>query len=300
MEHIPVLLDRVMEYLESIENPQVIVDATLGLGGYSERILSRYNKTLILGIDQDTRALQKAKERLEGFNERILFHHGNFSDLKSIADCHKLVADAVVMDLGVSNMQLVDEARGFSYMKEGPLDMRMDQRSKGATSPTAAEVVNSSSEKELEDIFRIYGEERYARLISRGIVEYRNRRGSIDTTTQLVESIRESLPQPVQRKMGKHPARRVFQALRIFVNRELESLEKGLRGALDICEKGGLIIVISYHSLEDRIVKTQFREWKAEKIGEIRTKKPIKPTEQEIEGNYKARSAKLRVFRKAS
>lgn len=300
MEHIPVLLDKVMEYLECIQEPGVVVDATLGLGGYSEKILSRYGQTIILGIDQDKRALDEAKERLSGFNDRIIFHHGNFRDLKSIAESHKILPEAVVMDLGVSNMQLVDETRGFSYMKEGPLDMRMDQRLQDDIGLTAAEVVNSYSEKELEDIFRNYGEERFARLIARGIVDHRNRLGAIETTLQLVESIRGSLPQPVQRKMGKHPARRVFQALRIFVNQELESLEEGLRGALDICQKGGLILVISYHSLEDRIVKTQFREWKAAKTGEILTKKPVIPTEKEVEENYKARSAKLRVFRKAS
>jgi len=298
MEHLPVLIDRVIEFLDLLENPRFIVDATLGLGGYTEAILSKYPEVSVLGIDQDTVAIDKARDRLKDLASRVTFHHGNFRDLERIFQEWGKEADCVIFDLGVSNMQLVDGDRGFSYMKEGPLDMRMDRKSPGDADLTAAEVVNSYSAEEMTDIFRTLGEERYSRLIARGIVKYRQQNGDIRTTSELVNAIRTTLPQPVQRKMGKHPARRVFQALRIYVNQELEALEQGIDGSIKVCGDGGLIIAVSYHSLEDRIVKKTFRGWRDLKKGKILTKKPIEPSEDEIERNYKSRSAKMRVFRK--
>ena len=298
MEHVPVLIDKIVEFLDLLENPRIIVDATLGLGGYTEAILSRYPEVSVLGIDQDAAAIERARNRLTDFASRVTFYHGNFRDLEMIFQEWGKEADCVIFDLGVSNMQLIDGDRGFSYMKEGPLDMRMDRKSPGETDLTAAEVVNSYSVEELADIFRSLGEERYSRLIARGIVEYRQEKDDILTTAELVNAIRTTLPQPVQRKMGKHPARRVFQALRIYVNQELEALEEGIDGSVKICGEGGLIIAVSYHSLEDRIVKKTFRGWRDLKKGKILTKKPIEPSEDEIERNYKSRSAKMRVFRK--
>jgi len=298
IEHLPVMINEVISYLESRGEIDVVVDSTLGLGGYSEQILKHFSGSTVLGIDQDIQAIRIATKKLEPYGERFIATHGNFSNIDDIVK--KNISgnvSAVVFDLGVSNLQLCMPGRGFSFMHEGPLDMRMDDTS-SENGITAWDVINKYEYKEMVRIFREYGEERHSSRIASGIVNYRMKHGEINTTTELVSVIREILPAPLQRKMGGHPARKVFQALRIFVNDEMSAIDKGLDGALSCCDVDGLIIVISYHSLEDRIVKHRFREWNRDHQGTIVTKKPVVPSNEEVTDNYKARSAKLRVFSK--
>ena len=288
------LLEEIISSLKGHECLRRVLDGTLGLGGYSEAVLASFPEARVWGVDQDEQALQMASERLRPFAGRFAAIHGNFSDLEEIAG-EGAPYDAVLFDLGVSNLQISDGERGFSFQYDGPLDMRMDQ----GLSVTAADIVNECPEKDLAEIFWKFGEERFSREIARGIVRFRQKEGKIRTTATLVAVIRDTLPAPVQRKMGGHPARRVFQALRIKVNDELEALSGGLRGAVSLSGPGGLILVVSYHSLEDRIVKHQYREWQTEGSGKIITKHPLLPGDAEVERNFKARSAKLRVFRMA-
>ncbi|WP_024822364.1 16S rRNA (cytosine(1402)-N(4))-methyltransferase RsmH [Aminobacterium mobile] len=295
VEHIPVMINEVVEHLKQIPVPRVIVDATLGLGGYAESILTQFPDVLLIGVDRDEQALSMARDRLAAFGDRVHYYLVPFSRLVSVLEKEKVTPDGVVFDLGVSNLQLSLPERGFSFQQDGPLDMRMES-SKEVEGLRASDVVNTFSEKDLADIFWKYGEERYSRRIASGIVRYRKENGQISTTAQLVEAIRASLPAPVQRKMGGHPARKVFQALRIFVNNELVELEEGLQAAIEKVADKGVIIVVSYHSLEDRIVKYAMRDWKNEGKGIILTRHPLIPTEKEIEENYKARSAKFRAF----
>ena len=288
------LLEEIISSLKGHECLRRVLDGTLGLGGYSEAVLASFPEARVWGVDQDEQALQMASERLRPFADRFAAIHGNFSDLEEIAG-EGAPYDAVLFDLGVSNLQISDGERGFSFQYDGPLDMRMDQ----GLPVTAADIVNECPEKDLAEIFWKFGEERFSREIARGIVRFRQKEGKIRTTATLVAVIRDTLPAPVQRKMGGHPARRVFQALRIKVNDELEALSGGLRGAVSLSGPGGLILVVSYHSLEDRIVKHQYREWQTEGSGKILTKHPLLPGDAEVERNFKARSAKLRVFRMA-
>ncbi len=297
IEHLPVLIEKVIYYLELLSSVDTVVDSTLGLGGYSEKILNHFETSRVIGIDQDLHAIDKAKERLSGFKERFIPIHGNFRDLPTLTQTVKDRISAVVFDLGVSNLQLTVAERGFSFQNEGPLDMRMDN-SASNEGLTAWDVINTYDSRELTKIFREYGEDRNASRIASGIVKYRQTKGRIDTTTELVAVIRSILPAPLQRKMGGHPARKVFQALRIYINQEISAIDQGLDGSLNCCGPGGMIIAISYHSLEDRIVKHKFKEWKTNGWGSILTKKPILPDDDEISSNYKARSAKLRVFQK--
>ncbi len=297
VEHIPAMLKEVIESLKNVESPQMIVDATLGLGGYAEEILNVFPATLLVGIDRDEQAISLAQKRLVSFAERVHIYNSPFSAIAIVLSNENAEPDGIVFDLGVSNLQLSSPERGFSFQNDGPLDMRMEGTS-GESGYSAAQIVNTFSEKELADIFWKYGEERYSRRIASGIVRFREKNGPIQRTFQLVEAIRSSLPAPVQRKMGGHPARKVFQALRIFVNDELQELEKGLQGALESLAPGGVIVVVSYHSLEDRIVKYAMKDWKTSDHGDLLTRRPLKPSEEEVEKNYKARSAKLRAFRK--
>lgn len=296
-EHVPVLLEKVISYLEVLARVDTVVDATLGLGGYSEKILDHFKDCRVVGIDQDLHAIEKAKERLSMFEERFTSVHGNFRDIPTLVEIIEGNISAVVFDLGVSNLQLTVPERGFSFQFDGPLDMRMDN-STNNQELTAWDVINTYDFREMARIFRQYGEERNASRIASGIVRHRQAKGSIETTTELVAVIRSILPAPLQRKMGGHPARKVFQALRIYVNQEISAIDEGLDGALTCCEQGGIIIAISYHSLEDRIVKHKFREWSRSGNGIILTKKPVLPDDTEIASNYKARSAKLRAFQK--
>lgn len=296
-EHVPVLAEEVLEALRPWENVRVAVDGTLGLGGHSGYILSRCINSFIIGFDQDPYARREAQSNLSRFEGRFEIVADNFRHIEKLKERAGWEgASAVLLDLGVSNMQLTDFERGFSFQGDGPLDMRMDAAEGTNSTLTAKEILDNGSVRELTEIFRNYGEEQYAYQIARGIVRNRERGESPNTTAELVELIRKILPAPVQRKMGGHPARKIFQALRIAVNDEMHALEEALEGSLKILSPGGKLLTISYHSLEDRIVKTKFRKWQEEGLGEARPRKAITPSENEIETNYKSRSAKLRIF----
>lgn len=293
-EHIPVLLGRVLEEMP-LKKDALIVDGTLGLGGYSEAFLRHSPGWTVAGIDRDERAREIAQKKLAPFGNRFRILPGDFRNMKTLCQSAGITsADCVVLDLGVSNMQLVDGVRGFSFREDGPLDMRMDPDSGGTT---AAELVNGLSREALADIFRKYGEERFAWRIAGEIVSERAKK-AITTTSQLVEVIRRGIPAPVMRKMNGHPARKVFQALRIAVNDELGALEQGLNEAFELLADEGRLIVVTYHSLEDRIVKQQMKVWCSEGHGILNPRKGIVPDDAEIERNPKSRSARLRGFLK--
>jgi len=302
MTHEPVLLTRILDFLLAAgfaDKTARIADCTLGLGGYSEEILRVFPNAQVCAMDRDLRAVELSGARLLDYASRFKALHGNFGKVGKLLGGFAPF-DALVFDLGVSNMQLAEAERGFSFQNDGPLDMRMDPQDGGPRggNKTAADAVNALSADDLAEIFWVYGEERFSRRIARGIDERRKRVGPLKTTGELVELIREVLPAPVQRKMGGHPARRVFQALRIYVNDELGELESALASIKEISSPGALVAIVSYHSLEDRIVKHTFRAWeKEEKWGDVLTKHPVLPDSDEIERNYKARSAKLRIFR---
>lgn len=291
MHHTPVMIDEVIELIEQhapSRSHMRILDGTLGLGGYSLAMLERFSECSVTGIDRDTQALAFSRERLRAYEEagRFTAIHSDFGSLSGVNDAKD--CDVYVFDLGVSNMQLTSPERGFSFQNDGPLDMRMN-----TDSPiTAADVLRDSDEQTLARIFYGYGEERYSRQIAKAI---KHSASAITTTGELVNVIRSSLPQPVQRKMGVHPARRVFQALRIYINDEAGELER-LINSLPELSREALIIFVAYHSLEDRIIKHTFRKWQSDSLGKIITKHPLTPNEHEIISNYKARSAKLRAF----
>lgn len=296
MTHEPVLLSEAMEFLRpALEGNGCLkaVDGTLGLGGYAESILQAFTGTSLFGIDRDGDAIAHSERRLERFAPRFRAVHGSFGGIGDLLR-DEAPLNALVFDLGVSNMQLTEPERGFSFQHDGPLDMRMDPQ---GDAPTAAEVLAFQSAEALARIFWEYGGERYSRRIAARIESERRKGRQIETTGQLVALIRELLPAPVQRKMGIHPARRVFQALRIFVNDELGELESMLSALPGLAAKGCVVVIVSYHSLEDRIVKHRFRAWeKEEGRGTVLTRRPVLPGEEETERNFKARSAKLRAF----
>ena len=280
------MLAEVLSLIESYSHAKIL-DGTLGLGGYSHAMLERFPSAKISGVDRDPEAVKISCERLKIYGERfsaICKNFGNISEIDGLKDF-----DVLVFDLGVSNMQITIPERGFSFNIDGPLDMRMNPN---APTPTAAEILRDSDSQTLTEIFRVYGEERYAKLIASAVKRSHN---PINTTSELVAVIRDALPKPVQRKMGTHPARRIFQALRIYVNHETEELESLLRAIHDNCESA-LVIFVSYHSLEDRLIKHSFRDWHNEGRGRILTRHPLTPSQEEIERNYKARSAKLRAI----
>lgn len=297
IEHIPVLLEEVARLIEAGETPDYIVDATLGLGGYSERFLQEWVSCKVLGIDRDPMALERANQRLsrEVREGRFVGRESNFRQLAEVLDDLGWGRpDAVVFDLGVSNLQISLSERGFSFQEDGPLDMRM-----GRNGQKASDLLNTLSQEELRRLFRDYGEEPHAGSIARGIVAYRQYKGPIETTGDLVGVIRGILPAPLQRKMNRHPARRIFQALRIAVNDEIGSLRQGLEQAGETVKQTGCIVAVSYHSLEDRVVKHAFNEWETAGKGRRTPRKAIRPSDEEVERNYKSRSAMLRVFRMA-
>jgi len=285
--HRPVLLDEVLNYLRP-KPGQVILDATLGGGGHTKAILGRMEgKGLFLGIDQDEEAIRRVETQI-GPSTNVILTKLNFSELDQFLSKYEVKKlDAVLFDLGVSSFQLDSPKRGFGFMKEGPLDMRMDLESHKA----AKDFVNDLSQQELQDLFFKYGEERKAKEIARKIVASR-RQKPFSTTTQLRELVRSCYP---RRPFRIDPATRVFQALRIAVNNELKNLEQGLDKAIGYLACGGRIAVISFHSLEDRIVKHRFRREAGEGHFEILTKKVVRPTEEEMAANPRSRSAKLRV-----
>ena len=286
MYHEPVMLGEVLELIEEHSHSRIL-DGTLGLGGYSEEILKRFPSSSVLGIDRDPEALKFSRERLKDYSPRFTAVHKNFGAISEVEGVEDF--DVFVFDLGVSNMQITIPERGFSFNNDGPLDMRMNPES---DSLTAAEILRDSDMKTLAEIFRLYGEERYAGQIASAIKRSPN---PITTTSELVALIRDTLPQPVQRKMGTHPARRVFQALRIYVNNEAGELESLLRSLPEV-NNSALVIFVSYHSLEDRLIKHSFRQWQNDGKGKILTRHPLTPSQEETERNYKARSAKLRAF----
>lgn len=284
--HTSVLLTETLDLLAP-ERGGVFVDATLGMGGHSEALLARNSKLRIIGVDRDPYALEFAEERL---GTRIEYLQGNYSEL-GFLKAKKIIkaADGILMDIGVSSYQIDTPERGFSFSHDGPLDMRMDQ-DQGLT---AAVIVNSWPEHKLVDIFTKYGEERLAKKIAHAIVN--RRKVPFKTTKDLAELITEQY-HPSQRYKRPHPATRVFQALRIAVNEELEHLEKAIPEALLLLAPGGVLAIITFHSLEDRIVKYAFRG--AGEGYEILTKKPITPGRAEQVSNARSRSAKLRAIRR--
>ncbi len=292
-EHVPVLLDRVMAALP-LKDDALVVDGTLGLGGYSEAFLKNNPAWRVIGIDRDAKAREIATERLKDFGGRFTPLAGDYRTMKTLcAQSGIEKTDAVVLDLGVSNMQLTDGERGFSFREDGPLDMRMNQ----SAETSAAELVNTLSREELTEIFRKYGEERFAWSVAGEIVRSREKT-PVRTTFQLVELIRRGIPAPAMRKMNGHPARKVFQALRIAVNDELGALEQGMKEAFELLGEDGRLVIVTYHSLEDKLVKYQFREWCEEGLGILEPRKAEVPGEEEIERNPKSRSARLRGFHK--
>jgi len=305
--HRPVLLDQCIEAL-NIRPDGIYLDGTLGRAGHSGQIVRRLTTGRLLCVDRDQAALDAAQERLAPWLDRVTLVHSNFDQVDGILDRLSLPGvDGMLFDLGVSSPQLDDGSRGFSYMADAPLDMRMD-REEGVT---AADVVNTWSQEELRRIIAQYGEERYAPQIAGAIVRRRADK-PIATTLELVEIIKSAMPGKALREK-QHPAKRTFQAIRIAVNDELASVERMLRRAVPRLNRGGRLAVITFHSLEDRIVKTGLAEFArgctcppdfpvcvCGRTPDIKlvNKKPILPTEQEIEENPRARSAKLRVAEK--
>lgn len=299
-EHISVMLAEVLEAMKPWDEVRLVIDATLGLGGHSSEILKNCPGAELIGFDQDPQAREIANERLSVYEGRFEIVADNFRNIADLAERDGWQgASAAIFDLGVSNLQITEAERGFSFQEEGPLDMRMDCGENSENTLTAAEILSEWSIKEMTELFRNYGEDPFAYQIARGIVRNRENGGVLSTTGDLVTLIRQILPAPVQRKMGGHPARKIFQALRIAVNDEMAALDRALDGALKAAAPGGKIIVISYHSLEDRIVKKRFRNWAEQGLGEAKPRKALVPTAEEIEANFKSRSAKMRIFRVA-
>lgn len=304
--HLSVLLDEAVNNLLIRENG-VYVDGTLGGAGHSKEICERLSDTgTLIGIDRDEDAIAAAGKRLAPYGEKVRIVRGNYSEMPEILRQQGFdTCDGILLDLGVSSYQLDTAERGFSYMADAPLDMRMDRRE----TRTAADIVNEASERELTHIIRDYGEERFAANIAKHIVEARSR-DKIETTGELVSIIKASIPMKFQ-KTGGHPAKRTFQALRIELNGELTALSDSLDAMIDLLNDGGRICVITFHSLEDRIVKTAFRRNENpctcppdfpvcvcgnKSKGRVITRKPILPSDEEMEINSRAKSAKLRVF----
>ncbi|MBO8433989.1 MAG: 16S rRNA (cytosine(1402)-N(4))-methyltransferase RsmH [Tyzzerella sp.] len=303
--HISVLLNECIDSL-NIKPDGIYVDGTLGGAGHSYEICKRLTTGRLIGIDQDMNAINAATKRLEEFKDKVTLVHSNFSNVKEVFKNLGIEkADGFLLDIGVSSHQLDEAERGFSYMQDAPLDMRMDT----SRSLSAYEVVNEYSEKELNDIIFEYGEERWAKRIAEFIVAERKLK-PIETTFELVDIIKKAVPKGA-RKDGPHPAKRTFQAIRIEVNGELDVLKTAINDMVDLLNTGGRLSIITFHSLEDRIVKNEFRKQadpctcprefpvcmcnKVSK-GKVITRKPILPSEEELLENHRARSAKLRVF----
>lgn len=303
--HKPVLLDESIEAL-NIRAGGTYVDGTLGRAGHSREIVRRLDGGRLICIDRDLAAIAAARERLAPWMDRVTLVHSNFSELGEVLrQTEAGEADGMLFDLGVSSPQLDDASRGFSYMQDAPLDMRMDTRQK----MTARDIVNGYEEKELYRVIRDYGEDKFAKNIAKHIVTERGKR-PIETTGQLTEIVRRAIPMKYQKKSG-HPAKRTFQAIRIELNRELEVLRDSLDDMIELLNPGGRLCIITFHSLEDRIVKSAFKKnenpctcppdfpvcvcGKVSK-GSIVTKKPILPGKEEMEQNSRSKSAKLRIF----
>ncbi len=304
--HVPVLLDRVVALLApALQAPgAVMIDATLGLGGHTEAVLTRLPEARVIGIDRDTHALERSRERLAGFGDRVTFVHAVYDEIAEVLEELGLDhVDAVLFDLGVSSMQLDMRERGFAYAEDAPLDMRMND----TTGPTAADVLNEYPVGELTRILRSYGEEKFARRIAENIVREREKE-PFTRSARLVELIRDSIPAPA-RRTGGHPAKRTFQAIRIEVNDELSVLRRALPAAIDAIGVGGRVVVMSYHSLEDRMAKQAFVEVTRSEVPpdlpfvpegsepalRLVTRGSEKASESEIEENPRAASVRLRA-----
>ncbi len=307
-EHVSVLLEECLEGLH-IKPIGIYVDGTLGGAGHSSQICKRLSKEgHLIGIDQDNNALDVSRERLKNVNPQVSIVKSNFEQVDEVLDqlgIEKI--DGMLIDLGVSSHQLDEASRGFSYMQDAPLDMRMNQES----TYSAYEVVNTLSEEALHRLIRDYGEEKWAKRIAQFIVSEREKK-PIQTTFELVEVIKKAIPHGA-RKDGPHPAKRTFQAIRIEVNRELDIIEPTIRKVVSRLKVGGRLCIITFHSLEDRIVKQTFKQLEnpctcsrefpvciCGKMPEVKviSRKPILPTEEEVEVNPRSRSAKLRIIEK--
>ena len=303
-KHKPVMLEQCINGL-NIKKDGIYVDGTLGGAGHSKEILKRLsNKGLLIGIDRDEDALNAAKENLKEF-QNVIYVHNNHDNIKKILEELKIDnVDGILLDLGVSSYQLDERNRGFSYLGENELDMRMDKSQK----LTAKEVVNKYKEEDLANVIYEYGEERFSRQIAKNICRYRKEK-EIKTTKELVDIIEKSIPKKFQN--DGHPAKRTFQAIRIEVNNEIKPLYSTVLNSIDCLKPGGRLVIITFHSLEDRAVKNAYIEAKgkctcpkdlpycvcgAKSLGEIITKKPIIATDKEIEENSRSKSAKLRIF----
>ena len=294
ISHYPVMYREVIELIEPAKR-KVIVDCTLGMGGHAYKCLELMSKdSQLIGIDRDQQSLEIARSNLRNFDGRFTLLKGDFANIAKILDQLRIKSvDAFLFDLGVSSFQLNDPQRGFSFLKDGPLDMRMDQDA----FLSAYDLVNNLSQEELSGIFKKFGEERYARRIAQRLVEVRKNE-PVATTTQLARIIISALSAKFQH--GRiHPATRTFQSLRIAVNRELESLKEGLKTAISYLSQDGRIAVISFHSLEDRIAKHTFRDCQSQGVLRLITKKPLVASDLEKEENMASRSAKLRVGQQA-
>ena len=308
-KHISVLLNETVGGL-NIKPDGIYVDATLGGGGHAYEVCSQLNeKGRFIGIDQDAAAIEAAGKRLEKFADKVTIIRSNYCDIKArLNEIGVEKVDGIVIDLGVSSYQLDTADRGFSYRADAPLDMRMDQRQ----TTTAKDIVNDYSEAELFRVIRDYGEDRFAKNIAKHIVMEREK-GPILTTGQLNEVIKRAIPMKVQKTSG-HPSKRTYQAIRIELNKELDVLRDTLDTMIEMLNPGGRICIITFHSLEDRIVKSAFRKNEDPCIcpsnfpvcvcgrvskGKVITRKPILPSEEELEFNSRSKSAKLRIFERA-
>jgi 16S rRNA (cytosine1402-N4)-methyltransferase len=279
----------VLEFL-ALRQKGFYIDATLGVGGHAEEILERLHGGRLLGIDRDPRALDQARQRLDAFREKLIVLRGNFADIDTLHAASGLpAADGMLADLGMSSLQVDNPDRGFSFSRSGPLDMRMDPD----TEKTGEQLVNQSRESDLADMIFQLGEERHSRRIARAIVKAR----PIRTTTELAQVVSRAIPY----RAGLHqihPATRTFQALRLAVNKELENLEAFLGKALAVLAPGGRLVILSFHSLEDRMVKQAFQSWQRGGQARVLTRKVLRPSQEEVGVNPRARSAKLRAAEK--
>lgn len=305
-KHKSVLLEETIDSL-NIKPDGIYVDGTLGGGGHASQVCQRLNSQgRLIGIDQDGAAILAASQRLKEYEDKVLIVRSNYQGIKQVLkELGIQKADGIYLDLGVSSYQFDTAERGFSYRADAPLDMRMDLR----RTETAADIVNEYSEMDLYHIIRDYGEEKFAKNIAKHVVKARQEK-RIETTGELVEIIKAAIPMKM-RAVGGHPAKKTFQALRIEVNHELEVLENSIDTMIELLNQGGRLCIITFHSLEDRIVKQRFRENENPCVcppdfpvcvcgrtskGKVITRKPIIPTERETEENKRSKSSKLRVF----
>ena len=305
--HKSVLLNEVIESL-NIKADGYYVDGTLGGGGHALEVVKRLESGKLIGIDRDSDAIKAATQRLNDYINNVIIIRDNYVNIENILKRENIdKVDGIYIDLGVSSYQLDTAERGFTYRFDAPLDMRMDDRNE----LKASDIVNDYSESELFHIIRDYGEDRFAKNIAKHIVEYRNKK-RIETTFELVDIIKASIPMKIQ-VTGGHPAKRTFQAIRIELNKELEVLTDSLNVMIDLLKPGGRLSVITFHSLEDRIVKQAFKKAESPCVcpkkfpvcvcgnkskGRVITRKAILPSEEELEENSRSKSAKLRVFEK--